>query len=497
MNKRNKKNRNTAASFSTLTVDFCNIRGLHSNLNSVHHHLETDKPALLFLTETQISTPADISYLMYPGYSLEHKFVSRAGVCIFVRDDICCRRLGSLEDRDLSLIWARVDYGGHVRIYVCLYRSHSGDSETNRLLERIQVGLSEVLERLPSAELVILGDFNAHHSEWLGSLRTDYAGRAVHSFAAAYDLSQIVDGPTRIPDIEGHTPALLDLLLTSHPERHQVSRLAPLGSSDHCLVRSVVTTERTGQSRPSGLRRVWHYGSADWDGLREFYASYPWGQLCFSSDDLDNCAKFVADTILLGMECFVPSTLVRVGNRSQPWFGRACAEARKSKEEAYQAWAAARQVNDRNCSELKKRLNAATRSCKKRIVAAKFEHTRRIGEILVSQPSGSRTFWSLAKAVQGNFCRVSLPSLHKPDDSLAHSAKEKADLLCSLFASNSTLDDGGNTPPTIPQCEYSTRMPEVRFTQSAVRRALFALDVKKSSGPDGIPAVVLKTCAPE
>lgn len=84
-----------------LHVDFCNIRGIHSNINSVHLHLETEKPALLFLTETQISSPADTAYLNYPGYKIEHKFVQRAGVCVYVRDDICVRCLGNFEDIDL------------------------------------------------------------------------------------------------------------------------------------------------------------------------------------------------------------------------------------------------------------------------------------------------------------------------------------------------------------------------------------------------------------
>lgn len=33
-------------------VHLTNIRGLHANLDAVHFHLETDKPHLLFLTET-------------------------------------------------------------------------------------------------------------------------------------------------------------------------------------------------------------------------------------------------------------------------------------------------------------------------------------------------------------------------------------------------------------------------------------------------------------
>lgn len=485
----------TAAPPSTLIVDACNIRGLHSNLNAVHHHLETAKPALFFLTETQISTPADVSYLMYPGYSLEHKFVSKAGVCMFVRDDICCRRIDSLEERDLSLIWARVDLGGRTHIYACLYRSHSGDTETDRLFGHVQRGIDDILQRLPSAEVTVLGDFNGHHVEWLGSTHNDYAGKAALNLAAAYDLTQLVDGPTRIPDVDGHTPALLDLLLTSNPDGTLVSRQAPLGNSDHCLVHSVVQIRPTNCTRPSGTRRVWHYRSADWDGLREFYASYPWRQLCFSSDDVEICANAVADTILQGMESFIPSSVVRVGGKSQPWFDRSCREASNLKHAAFEAWAAVRDSKDTASLELKKRFNAVSRSCKKIIAAAKFRHTRGIGEKLISHPSGSRAFWSLAKAAQGNFCRTSLPSLRKPDGSLAHSAKEKADLLGSLFASNSTLDDGGKTPPTIPVCEYT--MPEIRITQCSVRRALGSLDVSKSSGPDGISALVLRTCAPE
>ncbi|CAK1589721.1 unnamed protein product [Parnassius mnemosyne] len=40
-------------------------------------------------------------------------------------------------------------------------------------------------------------------------------------------------------------------------------------------------------------------------------------------------------------------------------------------------------------------------------------------------------------------------------------------------------------------------MQEVLFTQRSVRKVLLSLDVNKSSGPDGVPPIVLKTCAPE
>ncbi|CAK1596057.1 unnamed protein product [Parnassius mnemosyne] len=352
-----------------------------------------------------------------------------------------------------------------------------------------------LLQQIPSAEIVILGDFNAHHAEWLGSRLTDHAGRSVYDFALAYGLTQLVTSPTRIPDVEDHTPSLLDLLLTSHPDGYQVSVDAPLGSSDHCLIRSVVPLTLPSRLRSAGCRRVWHYRSADWDGMRSFFASYPWGRVCFSPDDHSAVADSVTDVVLQGMELFIPSSVVPIGGRSQPWFGRSCKTALRSKQECYQAWAAASATRDVNTSTLKKKYNFASRSFKRVIAKAKSEHIGRIGEKLVRLPSGTRAFWSLAKAVQGNFCKPSLPSLHREDDSLAHDAKDKADLLGSLFASNSTLDDGGKTPPTIPRCECS--MPDVLFSQRSIRKALLSLDIQKSSGPDGIPSIVLRTCAPE
>lgn len=489
------KSKNARRPLTTLAVDFCNIRGLHSNIHAVHYHLETAKPALLFLTETQISSPADTSYLSYPGYSLEHAFIPKAGVCVYVRDDISSRRLCNLEGRDLSILWLRVDGDDHPRVYACLYRSHSGDAETDHLLDHVQMATDLVLQQIPSAEIVILGDFNAHHAEWLGSRKTDHAGRSVHGLALTCGLTQLVATPTRVPDVESHTPSLLDLLLTSHPDGYNVAVEAPLGSSDHCLIRSTVPITILPRLRIAGYRRVWHYRSADWDEMRTFFASYPWKQVCFSPDDPNVVADSVADVVLQGMELFVPSSLVPVRGRSQPWFGQSCKLACSRKRDCYQAWANAAMARGVQTSALKKEFNYASRSLKRDIARAKSQHVARIGERLTRLPSGTRAFWSLAKAVEGNFCRPSLPPLRKEDYSLAHDAKEKADLLGKLFASNSTLDDRGNAPPTIPRSKSS--MPEVRFFERSVRRALLSLDIHKSSGPDGIPSIVLKTCAPE
>ncbi|CAK1600805.1 unnamed protein product [Parnassius mnemosyne] len=128
MKKRKKKSKFVQWLHSlSIKVHLTNSRGLHCNLNAVHYHLETDKAHLLFLTETQIRCPLDAAYLGYPGYTLEHNFHQRAGVCVYVRNDICCKLLRHPEDPTFSTIWVLIDTGMDKIIYSCVYRSHSGD----------------------------------------------------------------------------------------------------------------------------------------------------------------------------------------------------------------------------------------------------------------------------------------------------------------------------------------------------------------------------------
>ncbi|CAF4886317.1 unnamed protein product [Pieris macdunnoughi] len=53
----------------------------------------------------------------------------------------------------------------------------------------------------PSSEIVIHGDFNAHHGDWLNSDRTNYA----------WHITQMVSAITGIPDVDGHKRSLLAL----------------------------------------------------------------------------------------------------------------------------------------------------------------------------------------------------------------------------------------------------------------------------------------------
>ena len=119
----------------------------------------------------------------------------------------------------------------------------------------------------------------------------------------------------------------------------------------------------------------------------------------------------------------------------------------------------------------------------------------RINNRIASCETGSRSFWSLAKVVSQNFCHSSFPPLKSNSGSSSCTPSSKPNLFASAFASNSNLDDQESQPPLYPTSTLT--MFPIKFSTHKVRKTLHQLNKSKSSGPDGIPAIVLKSCAPE
>ena len=105
------------------------------------------------------------------------------------------------------------------------------------VFDSISSNIDEVLWINPSANVFVFGDFNVHHMDWLTySGGTDRPGEPCYNFSISNDLTQIVNFPTRIPDCDSHSPALLDLFLTSDASICSTMAFPPLGNSGHVVV---------------------------------------------------------------------------------------------------------------------------------------------------------------------------------------------------------------------------------------------------------------------
>ena len=105
------------------------------------------------------------------------------------------------------------------------------------VFDSISSNIDEVLLINPSANVFVFGYFDVHHKDWLTySGRTDRPGRLCYNFSISSDLTQMVNFPTQIPDFDSHSPALLDLILSSDTPICYAMAFTPLRNPDHVVV---------------------------------------------------------------------------------------------------------------------------------------------------------------------------------------------------------------------------------------------------------------------
>ena len=95
--------------------------------------------------------------------------------------------------------------------------------------------IDEILTINQSASVFIFEDFNVHHKYWLTySGGTDGPGELCYNLISN-DVKQIINFPTRIPDCDSHSPALLDIFLCFGAIICSTMGFPPLVNSDHVV----------------------------------------------------------------------------------------------------------------------------------------------------------------------------------------------------------------------------------------------------------------------
>ncbi|KAL7636546.1 UNVERIFIED_CONTAM: hypothetical protein RMT77_013321 [Armadillidium vulgare] len=293
---------------SSFFINFCNIRGLFTNFPFVEHHLSSSKPHLLFLTETQLLECADSKPYSVTSYYLYPQFSAKGGCCAYVRNDVICSRVSNLESPEFSTLWLKLSCNSTTKFICSVYLSLNS-TDYPKFFDYLNSKIEHILSSSPFSEIIVLGDFNVHHRQWLSYSSHDPAGELAYNFSIQNNLEQLVQLPTRIPDRLGDEPNILDLFLTSYPSPYTVKLFPPLGSSDHLLISvSCPVSSSLPQERPppSARRRLWHFGAANWSDLRLYFSDFPWNDYCFRGGGPSECAERITEVILSGMEAYIP-----------------------------------------------------------------------------------------------------------------------------------------------------------------------------------------------
>ena len=86
----------------------------------------------------------------------------------------------------------------------------------------------------------------------------------------------MVNLPTRIPDCDCHSPALLDLFLFSDASICSTMAFCALENSDHVVVSVSIDFPSNSQRDVPFHRIAYAYPRADWNSLRDHFRDVPW-----------------------------------------------------------------------------------------------------------------------------------------------------------------------------------------------------------------------------
>ena len=89
------------------------------------------------------------------------------------------------------------------------------------------------------------------------------------------ELTQMANFPTWILDCDSHSPALLNLFLSSDTSICSTMAFPPLGNSDHVVVSVSIDFPTNSQQDAPFHRIAYDYSRADWDGLRDHLRDVP------------------------------------------------------------------------------------------------------------------------------------------------------------------------------------------------------------------------------
>ena len=437
-----------------------NIRSLLKHNAELYVFTQQHAPDIILLQETWLNS--SIKSMHIPGYDcvsrLDRPNRIGGGVCVYARNSL--KILVHLSDSDVAeRSWhiLHTDLGSI--LLVNFFRAPDAGEEPIASLIAEPHNYSQ-----GCIHTILVGDFNIHHKSWLRFSNGGTAlGQQLHDICQDHGLSQTVRHPTR-------GQYLLDLLLCDISV--SVSCLPMI--ADHNAVKFTFVINSSVSNTPA-MRSGWVFKRARWNLLRHALRLHDWEYLSHVHLDLA-VSRFTQD-ILNDALAHIPCRSFPVESSSHPWVDHDCKRAIELKH-LYENTDSYNFHRDQ-CSDL---------------LAAKYRaYIERTKLELASLKKGSKKWWKLIHSLMHRRKAVSsIPAL-KHDDQWVVESPDKASLFAVSWQDKNTLPPA--THYSYDDRVFSTALDDVDINLHYGLHVLRSLNEHKSTGPDHLPAKLIKACA--
>ena len=232
-------------------------------------------------------------------------------------------------------------------------------------------------------------------------------------------------------------------------------------------------------------RKVYQYRKGDHEGMRVEILSFQ-TELETQADiiDVEQLWTLFKNKIHSLMNKYIPSKQLRGNKRQKTWVSREVKTLIRKKKQR-------RTKNSkdvRNYKEIKARLKKAERQSYWNFV----DHIIGEGEPGQEHHPKQKRFWSLIKSMWKDTSGI---APLKASGRLHAEPKDKTDVMNRQYESIWTKEDSSSIPT--PEGQPFPAMPEISVTKEGVFKLLLKLNPNKATGPDLLPARILKDLAKE
>ena len=175
-----------------------------------------------------------------------------AGVVMYVRDTLSCKRRPDLELNSVESVWIELQVISKRVLIGWVYRPTNSDQD------HFKVSIDKACNT-NIADIVITGDFNIDMSH--------NNNNKIKELMLEYNLTQLISEPTHFTE---HSSSLIDLILVRNINNILTSGVTDPFIADyaryHCPFIAVLKFTRP--HTPSFQRKKWKYKPADYDKYR-------------------------------------------------------------------------------------------------------------------------------------------------------------------------------------------------------------------------------------
>ena len=237
----------------------------------------------------------------------------------------------------------------------------------------------------------------------------------------------MVNVPALIPKCDFHSPALLDLFISSDASVCSAVAFPPLGNSDYIFVSVFIEFASDSKGDAACHQTANDCSGADWDDLHEHLRDVPWKDIL--KRDAFAAATEFCEWVQVEIYVYIPHSKYLVKSHLFSWLPAACAAAKAHRNQFFHLY----QYNKSFASKVKFR--QVSNCCNRVLKAAKLAYANKTKEAISFKKRGSHNFWRIANSNLRKGKSAILPLFNGTE--MLSSASDKAKLFAKNFSQNS------------------------------------------------------------